>query len=175
MLRYPGGLLGRFPAAPVRIGDSVSLVGNRRRRATHRGVALSDREFRATSDCTARAVDGDAAVWPVPRIEYGSLLLLIACVSSFARAARMDGRSPLVWGGLSLGSWIVFTQHLVEGLEGACLSQLALFAGLTAAAIARDRRSARRIREQAGGALESSRSSELMPSAHAPAGQRAET
>jgi hypothetical protein len=114
-------------------------------------------------------------LWPVPRIDYGALLLVIASVSLFAKAARMDGRSPVVWGGMSLGLWIVFTQFLVAGLAGGFLSQLALFAGLTAAAIARDRRVARRVSGPAGGALEASRSSAPMPSARVPAAQRGES
>jgi len=83
---------------------------------------------------------GSVVGFPVPRIDYGMLLVLFASVSLFAKAAQMDGRSPLVWGGLSLGSWIAVTQFAIGGLAGALISQVALFVGLTAAAIVRDRK-----------------------------------
>ena len=75
----------------------------------------------------------------VPRIDYLSILLLIACVGFFVKGAQLDGRSPLTWGGLSLGLWILFTQVLVGGIIGGLLSQALLFLGLTGRQIVRDR------------------------------------
>lgn len=77
--------------------------------------------------------------FPIPRLDYSHLLVLIASVVCFVKAAQMEGRSPVVWGGLSLGLWIAFTQFLVSGLVGGLLSQVLLFAGLAGVAMARDR------------------------------------
>ena len=77
----------------------------------------------------------------VPRIDYLQVLVFLACVNFFARGARMEGRSALIWGGLSTGLWIVFTQFLIGGIVGGLLSQVFLFAGLTGFALLRDARS----------------------------------
>jgi hypothetical protein len=77
----------------------------------------------------------------VPSIDYTELFVLIACIAFFAGGARMEQRSPLVWGGLSLGVWIVFTQVLFDGLAWGLASQGLLFAGLTGVAVLRERTS----------------------------------
>ena len=74
----------------------------------------------------------------VPRIDYLHVLAFLACVNFFARGAQMEGRSALIWGGLSTGLWIVFTQFLIGGIVGGLLSQVILFAGLTGFALLRD-------------------------------------
>ena len=74
----------------------------------------------------------------VPRIDYLHILAFFACVSFFVKGAQMEGRSALVWGGLSTGLWIVFTQFLIKGVVGGLLSQALLFAGLTGFALLRD-------------------------------------
>ena len=76
-------------------------------------------------------------IW-VPTIDYTDLFVLFACVAFFAGGARMEQRSPLVWGGLSLGAWIVFTQVLFGGLAWGLASQGLLFAGLTGMAVLRE-------------------------------------
>ncbi len=81
--------------------------------------------------------------FPVPHLDYSWLLVLIASVVVFGKAAQMEGRSPLVWGGLSLGLWLASTQFLVGGIVGGVLSQVLLFAGLAALAMARNRDGAR--------------------------------
>jgi hypothetical protein len=82
------------------------------------------------------------AMPPVPQIDYGYILVLCVCVSFFVKGAHMEGRSGLVWGGSSLGSWILFTQFLIGGLTGGIVSQLVLFVGLTAHRFLRERRAA---------------------------------
>ena len=68
-----------------------------------------------------------------------SLVVLLFCVRFFMLGARMEHRSPWVWGGASLGSWILVTQYFVGGLYGGLLSQALVFAGLTGWAFLRER------------------------------------
>lgn len=67
---------------------------------------------------------------PIPQVNYTELLLLFGCMSFFVGGARMENRSTWVWGGLSLGAWVVW---------GGLGSQIAVFFGLTAASFVRDR------------------------------------
>ncbi len=67
----------------------------------------------------------------VPSIDYVSIVLLLACMGFFTKGARMEGRSPLLWGAMSLGMWIGFTQFCMGGAIGGLLSQALLFVGLT--------------------------------------------
>ena len=59
-----------------------------------------------------------------------TILAVVACASFFVKGAQMEGRSPLVWGGLSLGLWLTFTSYIIAGLIGGLLSQVVLFIGL---------------------------------------------
>lgn len=76
----------------------------------------------------------------VPEISYSHLLALFACIAFFVTGARMDGRSPVVWGGLSLGVWLVFTQLCWSGIGGGIVSQFLLFAALGCYGIFKERR-----------------------------------
>jgi hypothetical protein len=73
-------------------------------------------------------------------IDYLELFVLLLCMGFFVKGARMDMRSPVLWGALSLGMWLLFTQLLGFGLSGGLLSQLLLIAGLTAWEELRERR-----------------------------------
>jgi hypothetical protein len=77
----------------------------------------------------------------VPNISYLDIVAIIAFVGFFATGARMDGRPPLVWGGLSLGAWICATQWLMPSMMGGIISQVVLFVGLGCYGVIRDRRS----------------------------------
>ena len=93
-----------------------------------------------------------AIVIPIPQIDYRVILVLALWMGFFIRGARMDMRSPLLWGALSLGSWLVFTWLMMGGLLGGCVSQLLLIAALTGWEEFRERRKlaeAEREREQA--------------------------
>lgn len=77
-------------------------------------------------------------------IDYSQVIALLACMSFFVHGARLDGRSPFVWGGLSLGAWLVVTHFVLGGLVGGVVSQLLLFGALTAFEFRRERVAARR-------------------------------
>jgi hypothetical protein len=77
----------------------------------------------------------------VPSISYFYILVVITCVSFFTLGARMDGRSPIVWGALSFGAWLCTTQWLMPSLMGGILSQVILFVCLGVWGVIRDRRS----------------------------------
>ena len=77
-------------------------------------------------------------------IDYSQIIALFLCMSFFVHGARMDARSPFVWGGLSLGSWLVVTQFVYGGLVGGVISQLLLFGGWTTWEFRRERIAARR-------------------------------
>jgi hypothetical protein len=79
-----------------------------------------------------------------PHVDYSQLLVLVLSMGFFVKGARMDLRSPLLWGALSFGSWCIFTQLLVPGVVGALLSQLAVLAGLTVQETLRERRETKR-------------------------------
>lgn len=64
-------------------------------------------------------------------IDYFEIFLIALCVGFFIRGARMDMRSPVLWGALSLGLWLFFTRFVMGGLSGGLLSQALLLAGLT--------------------------------------------
>ena len=80
-------------------------------------------------------------------IPYKAIALLIVGVLFFARGAKMDGKSPLLWGSLSLLAWIVTYFVLGGGIGIWALGQLALFAGLFAWNLRAERK-----REKGGGA-----------------------
>ena len=68
----------------------------------------------------------------VPSISYVSIFVLIACMTFFAKAAELEGRSKLLWGGLSLVMWLGFTHFFVRGIGGGLVSQIVLFVGWAA-------------------------------------------
>ena len=76
----------------------------------------------------------------MPQIDYLQVVVLLLCMSWFVKGARMDMRSPLVWGSLSLGMWLVFTQLLGFSIFGGIFSQLLLIAGLAGWEELRERR-----------------------------------
>ncbi len=77
---------------------------------------------------------------PVPQLDYVSLFAMCACAVFFARGAREEHRSPLLWGALSVAFWLGMTNVLVGGLWGGLLSQLALYTLLGVRGVLRDRR-----------------------------------
>jgi len=70
---------------------------------------------------------------------YLDVLAIAFCMGFFVNGARMDMRSPLLWGSLSLATWLVFTQLCMGGLGGGFLSQGLLYAGLTGWEMRRER------------------------------------
>lgn len=80
----------------------------------------------------------------VPRIDYPSVFVIVACMACFAKGAELDERSKVVWAGLSLGVWLAFTQFFIDGIVGGLVSQVLLFVGLTVAGLLRERRAANR-------------------------------
>lgn len=68
---------------------------------------------------------------PIPAIHYVDLLVCVICASFFVKGARLDDRSPLVWGGLSLAAWLCATWLLGGGRMLGILSQVLLFVGIT--------------------------------------------
>jgi hypothetical protein len=79
-------------------------------------------------------------VFPVPEVSYFYILVVVVCMILFAGGARMEGKSPLVWGGLSFGSWLLFTHWCMSGVAGGLISQAILFVWLGCYGILRDRR-----------------------------------
>jgi hypothetical protein len=77
-------------------------------------------------------------------IDYTQIVVLLLCMSFFVKGARIDEKSPLLWGALSLGAWIVCTQLWVGGIAGGLLSQLGLLAGLAGWELLRERRETKR-------------------------------
>jgi hypothetical protein len=69
----------------------------------------------------------------VPLLEVNLLevVLLALCVSWFMRSARADKRSPLLWGALSLSTWLLTRLLFGFGMFGALFSQILLLAGHT--------------------------------------------
>jgi len=76
-------------------------------------------------------------------IDYLQLVALLVCMGWFVKGARMDVRSPVLWGALSLGLWLLFTQVLGYGILGGLISQLLLVAGLAGWEEYRERRRAK--------------------------------
>ncbi len=74
------------------------------------------------------------------QIDYVQIVVLLLCMSFFVKGARMDVRSPVLWGALSLGMWLVFTQVFGCGVFGGLVSQLLLMAGLAGWEEIRERR-----------------------------------
>jgi hypothetical protein len=85
----------------------------------------------------------DGGVIPF-QIDYLQILVLALWMGFFVKGARMEMRSPVLWGALSLALWILSTQVLGGGLLAGCLSQLLLIAGLTGLEELRERQKARR-------------------------------
>jgi len=81
---------------------------------------------------------------PSIQIDYLQILVLLLCMGWFVKGARMDLRSPVLWGALSLGLWLLFAQILGYGLSGGVLSQLLLIGGLAGWEEYRERRRQRR-------------------------------
>jgi hypothetical protein len=73
-------------------------------------------------------------------IDYVQIFLVLLCMGWFVKGARMDLRSPVLWGALSLGMWLLFTQALGCSILGGLLSQLLLIAGLAGWEELRERR-----------------------------------
>jgi hypothetical protein len=67
---------------------------------------------------------------PVLSIDYATVVACLLCVTFFVRGARLDERSPFLWGALSLGAWVC-AWLLSGGLPAGLGSQIALFVGLT--------------------------------------------
>lgn len=76
-------------------------------------------------------------------MDYVQILCLLLCMSWFVKGARMDMRSPVLWGGLSLGLWLISTQVLGYGIVGGLMSQLLLIGGLAGWEEYRERRKQR--------------------------------
>jgi hypothetical protein len=68
----------------------------------------------------------------VPQIDYVSVLVLGCCMAFFVKGARLEGRSALLWGGMSLGAWLLATSVASGGLLAGVASQVLLFLALTA-------------------------------------------
>ena len=64
-------------------------------------------------------------------INYVGLLACAICASFFVKGARLDDKSPLVWGGLSIAAWLIATWLIGGGLILGILSQVLLFVGIT--------------------------------------------
>ena len=79
-------------------------------------------------------------VFPVIQIDYLQIFALFLWMGWFVKGARMDLRSPVLWGALSLGMWLLFSQVLGYGLTGGLLSQLLLIGGLAGWEEYRERR-----------------------------------
>ncbi len=73
-------------------------------------------------------------------IDYLQIVVLLLFMGFFAKGARMEQRSPVLWCALSLGMWLTATLLLDTGLSGGVLSQLLLIAGLTAQDMLRERK-----------------------------------
>ena len=78
---------------------------------------------------------------PIPNINYVSILVIIGCMTFFAVGARMEGRSPFVWGALSFGVWLAYTFWFETGIGGGLVSQALLFVALGCYGVIKDRRS----------------------------------
>lgn len=83
-------------------------------------------------------------------IDYFEIFVLALCLGFFIRGARMDMRSPVVWGGLSLGSWLLVTRFVMGGISGGLLSQALLLAGLTGWEELKERRTQAKRGQQSG-------------------------
>jgi hypothetical protein len=75
---------------------------------------------------------------PIPSIDTVGILAGAICVSFFARGAHMDGKSPVLWGGMSLALWLAVTWFLGGGLALVLGAQVLLFAGITVVHARRD-------------------------------------
>ena len=69
---------------------------------------------------------------------YGTIFLILVCMTFFAEAAVAVGRSRTVGAMASLGAWIVFTSLIWGGTIGGLVSQVLLFAGWGASGALRD-------------------------------------
>jgi hypothetical protein len=67
----------------------------------------------------------------IPSIDYGWILGCVLCAAFFVKGARLEERSPLVWGGASVAAWLFATWVLGGGMVSGVVSQILLFAGLT--------------------------------------------
>jgi len=68
---------------------------------------------------------------PLLQVSLLEVVVLALCVVWFVRSARADKRSPLLWGALSLSTWILSTRLFGFGMFGALFSQILLLAGHT--------------------------------------------
>ena len=75
----------------------------------------------------------------VPQIDYGSILALGCCMAFFVKGARLEGRSALLWGGMSCGAWLLATFVAGGGWLAGVASQVLLFLALTGHAYWRER------------------------------------
>jgi hypothetical protein len=66
----------------------------------------------------------------IPSIDYGWILGCVLCAAFFVKGARLEERSPLVWGGASVAGWLLATWVLGGGMVSGVASQVVLFAGL---------------------------------------------
>jgi hypothetical protein len=74
-----------------------------------------------------------------PQIDYVSILVLGFCVAFFVKGARLEGRSALMWGGMSLGAWLLAMFVAGGGRLAGVASQALLFLALTGHAYWRER------------------------------------
>jgi len=68
------------------------------------------------------------------------LILMAGCVSFFYKMGDMERSSGLLWGGVSVLLWVGSACFLGWGVLGRALTQVGLFAGITAWNCLSDRR-----------------------------------
>jgi hypothetical protein len=68
---------------------------------------------------------------------YLPIIIILAFMVFFCRAAEFDDESPLIWGGLSVGISALAFFWLHCGWLGISLGQAGLFAGITIVRILR--------------------------------------
>lgn len=61
---------------------------------------------------------------------YFRILLALASIRFFTKAAYLEGRSETLYAALSLGMWVLFSAKFANGLLGGIVSQVALFLAL---------------------------------------------
>ena len=76
---------------------------------------------------------------PIQPIDYQGLFVLVLCMLFFAKAAQLESKSQLLWGGLSLGFWVGLGA-VGGGWLGGPVSQILLFLVFTALGLSRDRK-----------------------------------
>src|SRR5688572_9073534 len=104
-------------------------------RSERRGARCASREHVPPHGIRAPLQSTESVVrrgrMPIASIDYGWILGCIVCAAFFVKGARLEGRSPLAWGGASVAAWLFATWVLGGGLLSGLAAQLVLFAGLT--------------------------------------------